>query len=144
MRGTAFAASSGQDWYHPMTTPVDITFRNMAPSPILDEEIRARAAWLESYHPRIQGCRVVLEVPHRHQRRGREILVAVEIGLPEGAVHVHHKHPPSADNAETSSMAISDDHPEHRHHQEAREAIREAFHVARRRVSDAVRRHRGL
>jgi len=44
-----------------MTTPVDVTCRNMAASPFLDQEIRARAAWLDSYHPHIQSCRGVFE-----------------------------------------------------------------------------------
>ena len=122
-----------------MSTPVDITFRNMADSPLLEEEIRARAEWLATYHPRIQRCRVVLEVPHRHPRHGREIAIAVEVGLPEGAVHVHHTHPPSA---ESSGLAVSLGHRDHPHNQEALEAIREAFHSARRQIANVVRRRR--
>jgi hypothetical protein len=123
-----------------MTTPVDVTFRNMAASPVLDHEIQARAAWLTNYQPHIQFCRVVFEVPHRHHRRGREICVTVEVGLPEGSVHMHHTHPPDASQ---SSAARADTLTSYQHHREALEAIREAFHVTRRRLADAARRQRG-
>ena len=98
-------------------------------------------AWLPTYHPHIRFCRVVFEVPHRHRRRGREIWVSVEVGLPEGPVHVHHTHRP---DAEPPSAAIPDTRGRNRHHREAVEAIREAFHVTRRRGADAARRNRGL
>jgi hypothetical protein len=122
-----------------MTTPVDITFRNMATAPLLEEEIRGRAEWLATYHPHLQGCRVVFEVPHRHKRRGRQVSVTIEVTVPEGTLTVQHTHPPNAEQPPTEDGS----RPERRHNQEALEAIREAFHIARRSVVDSARRRRG-
>jgi hypothetical protein len=60
-----------------MTRPVHITFRNMGVSPALEHEIHARAAWLETFHPGLVGCRVLLEMPHRHRTRGRAVHVRI-------------------------------------------------------------------
>ena len=64
------------------TRPVQISFRHMTVSPAIEEEIRSRAAWLESFYPAVVGCRVLLEVPHRHRRRGRPLHVRIEVSLP--------------------------------------------------------------
>ena len=116
-----------------MTTPVAITFRNTAVTSALNQEIQARIAWLEAFQPHIKGCRVVFDVPHRHPHHGREICVEIEVALPKGPVHVHHRHAPGGAPPASAAGAGG-------FHQEAVEAIREAFHVARRRVSEAMRR----
>ncbi len=122
-----------------MTTPVDITFRNLEPAPAVADEIRSRVTWLEHYHPDIQGCRVVLEVPHRHQRHGREICVAVDVTLPEDLLAIEYYHAAGA-GLQTARRRRMPGGGEHR---DEMEAIRETFRVVRRRVEDAARRRRG-
>jgi len=74
-----------------MVRPVQITFRNMHPSGSLEAEARAHAAGLETFYPRIVGCRVVVEVPHRHRSRGRHVHVRIELALPGEDLVVNHE-----------------------------------------------------
>jgi ribosome-associated translation inhibitor RaiA len=121
------------------TRPVQISFRNMSVSPALEEEIRSRAAWLESFCPGIVGCRVLLEVPHRHRRRGRPLHVRIEVSIPGEDVIVNHE--PTLDATSRPAPHKSDELDGR--HKDAHVAIHEAFDVARRRLEDAARRQRG-
>ena len=121
------------------TRPVQISFRNMTVSSALEEEIRSRAAWLESFYPGIVGCRVVLEIPHRHRRHGRSLHVRIELSLPGEDVIVSHEPTPGISARSGSRKSDELDGP----HKDAHVAIHEAFDVARRRLEDMTRRQRG-
>ena len=41
-----------------MEIPLQISFRNMDPSPAVEERIRKKAAKLERFHDRIIGCTI--------------------------------------------------------------------------------------
>jgi len=118
------------------TQPVQISFRNMAVAPELEEEVRSRVAWLDSFYPRIVGCRVLLQAPHRH--RHRPLHIRIELSLPGEDVIVDHE--PALDTTARSprtGYVRGADHPD------AHVAIREAFDVVRRRLEDVARRKRG-
>jgi ribosome-associated translation inhibitor RaiA len=126
-----------------MLKPAQITFRNMPTSAPLEDEIRGRVAWLERYYPDLVGCRVLVEVPHRHRRRGRHVRVRIEMSLPgEDAVVSHEP---------TIHARVKDVEKEEHHkdtdldaaHKYALVAIHEAFDAARRRLEDFARRQRG-
>lgn len=51
-----------------MQIPIEITFRDMTPSPGLESAIREWTAKLEHVVP-IQRCTVVVETPHKHQHQ---------------------------------------------------------------------------
>ena len=122
-----------------MTRPIQITFRNMGVSPALDQEIRSRATWLETFYPEIIGCRVVLSVAHRHRRRGRPLHVRIELSLPGEDVIVNHE--PSLNL--TARPAPHKGEEVDGRHKDAHVAIHEAFDVARRRLEDVARLQRG-
>lgn len=126
-----------------MVRPVQITFRNMQPREPLEALIRERAAWLETFHPGIVGCRVVVEVPHRRRARGEHVRVRVELSLPGEDVVVSNE--PTLHGAlkavEEEVHRKDDDIEAVRKYAEA--AIREVFDTARRRIQDAARRQRG-
>ena len=122
-----------------MTRPVQITFRNMSVSPAIEEEIRSQASWLESFYPAIVGCRVVLDVPHRHRRRGRPLHVRIELSLPGEDVIVNHE--PTLDPTSRPAPRKSDELDGR--HKDVQVVIHEAFDVARRRLEDVARRQRG-
>jgi ribosome-associated translation inhibitor RaiA len=66
-----------------MKTPLRITYKGTETSPAFDALIRERAARLERLHPRITGCRVVVEVPYRKSGAGKvPVEVAVEVDVP--------------------------------------------------------------
>lgn len=122
-----------------MTRPVRIRFRNMSPSPELEAEIRSRVSWLESFHPAIVGCQVVLEIPHHHRQHGRALHVRIEVSLPGEDVIVAHQ--PALD---TTTRAISrKGGTEDGGHKDAHVAIHEGFDAARRQLEDVARRQRG-
>ena len=122
-----------------MTRPVQITFRSMDVSPVLEQEIRSRAAWLETFYPGIVGCRVLLEIPHRHRKRGRPLHVRIELSLPGEDVIVNHEPTLHA----TARPARRKSEELDSRHKDALVALHEAFDVARRRVEDVARRQRG-
>jgi hypothetical protein len=103
-----------------MTThTLQITFDGLAPADPIEAEIRERAAWLAQYYPRITACRVLVKVPHRHQRAGRHFHVLVDIDVPGGAPIV------------VSHQGELDSEPGN-----ARVAIHQAFDAARRQLQD--------
>lgn len=126
-----------------MTRPVQITFRNMRGSASLEDDVRARVARLERYHADLVGCRVLLEVPHRHQEHGQHVHVRIELSLPGEDVVVSHEptlHGRSKDVQEETHQKETDIDPTHKL---ALVAIHDAFDVARRRLEDRARRQRG-
>ena len=108
-----------------MQIPLQISFRNMDPSPAVEERIRKKAAKLERFHDRIIGCTVVVEAPHRHHHKGKLYNVRVDISVPGKDVVVDRAKP--LDHA----------------HEDVYVAIRDAFDAAIRRLEDQARKMRG-
>jgi cold shock CspA family protein/ribosome-associated translation inhibitor RaiA len=125
-----------------MVKPVQITFHNLEPSEALERAIRARVADLETYHPGIIGCRVFVDVPHRHRERGRHVRVRIELSLPGDDIFVNHEPTlvPALKDVGEEAIHKEEDIEAARKHAEV--AIHEAFDAARRRLQDAIRRHR--
>jgi ribosome-associated translation inhibitor RaiA/cold shock CspA family protein len=66
-----------------MQRPLQITFKGMETSPAFEALIRRRVDHLERLYPRMTGCRVVVEVPHRAAETAKvPIGVSVEVDLP--------------------------------------------------------------
>jgi ribosome-associated translation inhibitor RaiA len=66
-----------------MQRPLEISFRNLDSSDFLRNLAEERAARLEKFHPRIIGCRVVIEAPHRSAEGHNPPLgVSVEVDVP--------------------------------------------------------------
>jgi cold shock CspA family protein/ribosome-associated translation inhibitor RaiA len=65
-----------------MERPLEIVFHNMKPSSAIEELIREKVAKLEKFYPRIVGCRVSVEAPHKQHKTGNVPEVHVEIQVP--------------------------------------------------------------
>jgi len=104
---------------------VHLSFRDMEPSPAVEERVRERAARLERYFDHITACRVVIESPHHHHHKGKLFRVRVDLTVPEGTI--------------IADGGRSVDHS----HEDVYVAIRDAFDTARRELEDWVRRRRG-
>ena len=66
-----------------MQRPLQITYKGVESSPAFDTLIRQRANALERLYPRITGCRVVVEIPHRSSESAKvPIAVTVEVEIP--------------------------------------------------------------
>jgi len=108
-----------------MQIPLQISFRNMDPSPAVEERIRKKAVKLERFHDRIIGCTVVVEAPHRHHHKGKLYKVRIDIGMPGKDVHVNQEGP------------------KNQAHEDVNVAIRDAFDAAVRQLEDHARKLRG-
>ena len=108
-----------------MKLPLQISFRNCPKCPSAVNAIKDRATQLEKYFPRIMGCRVVVETPHRHQHKGNRYRVVVNMTVPGREMVAGKKR----------NAYISHDH--------VFVAIRDSFNAARRKLQDTARRRRG-
>lgn len=107
-----------------MQKPLQITIRDVGPSEAIDAYVRQRVAKLERFCGRLTGCRVTLEVPHRHKTHGHHYRVRIELSVP-GAELVLSRDPAAA-----------------KAHEDAYAAIDAAFDDAQRALKDYVRRRR--
>lgn len=104
-----------------MQRPIRIMSRNFELSAAFEEEIRAKAAALETYYSRLSGCEVTVEAPAlEHHRKGGPYLVRIRLTVPGSELIVNRKL-----------------------EEELSQAIREAFDAARRRLEDYAREQRG-
>lgn len=62
--------------------PVQLTFRDMPPSPAVAHHVARRAEKLETFHARVVGISVVIEEPHRHARHGSKYRVRIAMPVP--------------------------------------------------------------
>jgi cold shock CspA family protein/ribosome-associated translation inhibitor RaiA len=125
-----------------MIRPVQVTFRNMRPQEALEEVVRERAAWLDTFYPAIVGCRVLIETPHRHREHGQHVRVRIELSLPGEDVVVSHEPTLHAALKDVEAEAHHKDADIEAVHKYAEAAVREAFTAARRRLQDFARRQR--
>jgi cold shock CspA family protein len=66
-----------------MQRPLQITFKGTQNSPALETLIRQRADAMDRLHPRITGCRVVVDIPFRSADSAKvPIGVTVEVDIP--------------------------------------------------------------
>ncbi|HEY7377722.1 MAG TPA: HPF/RaiA family ribosome-associated protein [Steroidobacteraceae bacterium] len=107
-----------------MLIPLQITFRNMDPSPALESRARELATRLEKFSASITRCHVVIETPHRHQHKGELFEVRIDVTVPEKEIAIRRTRP--ADPA----------------HQDAYVALRDAFRAARRQLEKYTRERR--
>ena len=132
-----------------MDIPLKITFRDMAPSPAIEANIREKAAKLDSLYDRIMSCRVIVEAPHRHHHKGKTYEVRIDLTVPGGELVINHapkrlaaaklKHSeePEKDFAEIHEPS------KHAAHEDVYVAIRDAFNAAGRKLQDHARRQSG-
>jgi len=100
-----------------------LSFRDMEPSPAVEQRVHERAARLAALSDRITNCHVVIQAPHRHHHKGVLFDVRINIHVPGGEVVVNREG--------------SQDHS----HEDVYVVIRDAFDVAERRLEEWLRRH---
>ena len=64
-----------------MDLPLQITFRNMPPSDAINVNIMERYEKIERFADHITSCRVMVEIPHKHQPKGNLYKVSLDITL---------------------------------------------------------------
>ena len=104
---------------------VQITFRGLEPTDALKEAVQIRADKLETFYDKIESCRVVVEAPHQHHRKGNVYHVRVRLTVPG------------------EEIVVSRDPKKHLQHEDLYLAINDAFKETKRQLEDYVRRRRG-
>ena len=108
-----------------MKVPLQITFRQLAPSPALARRIRGLAGRLGRFSRHIMRCHVIVTPPPRHRRQGALFAFHIDITLPDRGIAIGRARP--ADHA----------------HEDPYVALRDAFSAARRRLENYERTRRG-
>lgn len=71
-----------------MKIPLQITTRDFDLTEADENAIREKAKNLDFFYDQIMSCRVLVEIPHRHQRKGILYNVRIEITVPDGELVV--------------------------------------------------------
>ena len=132
-----------------MENPLKITFRDMAPSPAIEANIREKAAKFDALYDRVLSCHVIVEAPHRHHHKGKAYQVRINLIVPGGELVIN-RAPKRLDAAKTprpeeqeKELAESREPSKHAAHEDVYVAIRDAFNAAGRKLQDHARRRRG-
>jgi len=107
-----------------VSLPMSVVFRNMEASPSVQAAALKHLAKLGRKFDRIVSCRVTIEAPHRHHRKGRLFQANVELMLPGHEI--------------TTKGAGKNNHA----HEDVNVALRDAFDSATRQLQD-FRRKKG-
>ncbi|WP_264770159.1 HPF/RaiA family ribosome-associated protein [Coxiella burnetii] len=65
-----------------MQVPLQITLRNIDPTPAIEDRIHKKADKLSQYSDQIISCHIVVELPKRHQHQGKLNNVRINLTLP--------------------------------------------------------------
>jgi len=122
---------------------LQVTFRNMEPSPEIEEWIRAEADKLDTLYTQLMGCRVMIELPHRHHKKGIPFHIRVDLTVPQGEIVVKHEPSLSSRARQLRENQIRKQGEVNIPHKDLQRAITDAFKVAGRRLQDYARRQRG-
>lgn len=126
-----------------MQCPLQITFRNIKPSASLEHCIRIEADKLDNFYSRVMGCRIAVEMPHRHHRKGSPYRIRIDLTVP-GEEIVVKREPSLRQRAQLLGETDIKKHLETKTpHKELRVAINDAFKAACRQLQDYARRQRG-
>jgi cold shock CspA family protein len=108
-----------------MPVPLQITFKDMDPSPAIEARIREKAAHLEQFGRDLLRCHATVAALRGRGQQGKRWRVRVELFMPRGEVVVAREGP--KDGA----------------HEDVYVAMRDAFDAAVRQLEDRVRVLRG-
>ncbi|MDE3109833.1 MAG: HPF/RaiA family ribosome-associated protein [Acidobacteriota bacterium] len=125
-----------------MQLPMQITFRNMESSENVKDWIREEAGKLETFYQPIMGCRVAVEVPHRHRRNGAAYGVRIDLTLPGGEIVVKRAPTLAHRLRQVKKTAVSKQEELDAPRKNLRLAINRAFQAASRRLQEYARKQR--
>ena len=99
-----------------------VSFQNVEHSEAVEKDILGRIDHLEKFHPRLVGCSVVVDAPHRDQRKGRIYEIRIDLSVPGNDISV------------TREAGVN------HAHEDIYVAIRDSFDAAKRLLEDRVRK----
>ncbi len=131
--------------------PLQITFKNMEPSEVIEAHIRDAAQKLDEFYDKITACRVLVETPHRHHRKGKQHHVRIDLTVPDTEFVIKRSPKLLTDSPTRFRKALNEVELEpsrelskYATHDDIQLTIRDAFDAARRKLQDYARRRRGV
>jgi cold shock CspA family protein/ribosome-associated translation inhibitor RaiA len=109
-----------------MELPLQVAFRNMSHSDVIEPLVREKASRLDRFADHILGCRVVVGLAGKHHVYGNLYEVRIDLTVPG------------------EEIAVTREPGEHPEYRDVEVALRDAFDATCRRLEDHVRRRRGL
>mgnify|MGYP001551580019 CR=1 FL=1 len=76
-----------------MTVRPEIHFQGFEPSDAVTARVEEKFERLLRVANTISGCRVTIDLPHKHQQKGRHYLVSIEVRMPGGDFNVNRDSP---------------------------------------------------
>jgi len=125
-----------------MIPSMQVTFRNMAAIDSVREEIENRIQKLETFCKPILSCKVMIEAPTNHHRKGGPFHVRIDAKLHDGRVDVKYTdsaYPGKRTSADGKAFRGNENSSER---DSLMLTIREAFDAARRQLQEHARRRR--
>lgn len=86
-----------------MSIPTTVSFRNMGHSDRIEIEVLNRIEKLSRIFEGIIACRVVIELPHKHHRKGNLFLLKIDLRLPDKEIIVNRE---SVESLESENFQI--------------------------------------
>src|SRR5262245_8119626 len=126
-----------------MRLPVQITWRDMAPSTAIGTKIREEAAKLEEFYGRITSCRVTIEIPRRYQNGKYQFHVRIDLIVPGAEIVVNHEPTLYSSLQRLGGEERAKGRELSAPHKDVNVAIRDAFKVARRELQEYSHRQNG-
>ena len=126
-----------------MKYPLQITFRNIRPSEAIEEWIRAEVSKLDTFYSRVMGCRVAIEIPHRHHKKGRPFHIRIDLTVPGEEIVVNREPSLSHRTRQSGESRLKKRLEVRTPHKNIHLAINDAFKAVDRRLQDYARRQRG-
>jgi cold shock CspA family protein len=123
----------------------------MAPSEVVEARIHDAAEKLDAFCDEIMACRVLVEIPHQHHRKGKRYHVRIDLRVPGAEFAIKRAPRLITDTRSRFRKAPDDVAPEESRelskyatHDDIQLSIRDAFDAARRKLQDYARRRRGV
>ena len=126
-----------------MKLPLQITFRNVPASAATEKWIQDQANKLENLYGRVMACRVMIETPHAHHRKGTPYHVRIDLTVPGGELVVKHEPTISKRLNQSGETQLRKGLEISTPHKDLRLAIHNAFQKAGRRLADYARKQSG-
>jgi ribosome-associated translation inhibitor RaiA len=126
-----------------MQIPTQVTFRGIEHSDALEADIHSRVAWLEQFFDGLVGCKVLVEVPHRHRQHDRHFHIRISLTVP-GRPPLVVSHEPSLHGTGRNGEDAAH-HKQHDFNEESRDphvAVHRAFDIAARQLREIAREMR--
>jgi len=126
-----------------MRFPVQITWRDMAPSTAVGAKIREEAAKLEEFYDRITSCRVTVEIPRRYRSGEYQFHIRIDLTVPGAEIVANHEPTLHSSLRRTEGEEHAKGQELSALHKDVYVAIRDAFKTARRKLQAYAHRQNG-